>query len=233
LKSTNEELQSTNEELQSTNEELETSKEEMQSLNEELTTVNAELASNLEQVSLTAKCREVLRTLVFLEEEVRSTDGTWYLMRIMPYRTSENLIDGVVITFVAIDRLQQSEQSVVAQSYFEAIVNTVREPLIVLNDELQVVSCNRRFYQVFDANASQTEGASLFDLAGVQWDVSELRLLLEEILPEKKAVDNFRLSASISHVGHRSFILNARRLTQPPGLADMILLAFDEIEDTV
>jgi two-component system, chemotaxis family, CheB/CheR fusion protein len=190
----------------------------------------AELASNLENVSLTEKCREVLRTLVFLEEEVTSTDGSLYLMRIMPYRTSESMIDGVVITFVTIDQLQMSRQSLVSQSYFEAIVNTIREPLVVLDASLRVVSCNRRFYQEFETNPSQTEGALLFELNSVQWDVSELRRLLEEILPQKTNVENFQLSASITHGGRRSFIINARRLTQAPGVSDMILLVFDKFD---
>lgn len=192
----------------------------------------SELASSLDNFSLTEKCREVLRTLVFLEEEVTSTDGSLYLMRIMPYRTSDSMIDGVVITFVTLDQLQQSRQSLVSQSYFEAIVNTIREPLVVLDASLRVISCNRRFYQEFETNASQTEGTLLFELNSVQWDVSELRRLLEEILPQKTDVENFRLSASITHGGRRSFIINARRLTQAPGVSDMILLVFDKFDTT-
>ncbi|MFT4559364.1 MAG: two-component system CheB/CheR fusion protein, partial [Planctomycetaceae bacterium] len=191
----------------------------------------SELASNMEDDNLTDKCREVLRSLVFKEEEIKCKDGGWFMMRIMPYRTSENVIDGVVITFVTSDRLNTSVESVVSQSYFEAIVNTVREPLVVLDSDLRVVSCNRRFFQEFDTNTSQTDGVSLFDLNAVQWDVSELRRLLEEILPEKQAVENFRLSARITHVGRRSFIVNARQMTQAPGLPDLILLAFDVFEE--
>ncbi|MCX7169917.1 MAG: PAS domain-containing protein [Proteobacteria bacterium] len=122
MKSSNEELQSTNEELQSTNEELTTSKEEMQSMNEELQTVNAELQSkvigrplthvvtDLDYPELKVDAQEVQRTLVFQEKQAGTHDGRWFRIRIMPYRTQDNVIDGVVITFTDISEIKKLQE---------------------------------------------------------------------------------------------------------------------------
>jgi PAS domain S-box-containing protein len=70
-----------------------------------------DLTSNLDYPELVADAEAVLRTLVMQEKEVRTQDGTWYLVRIMPYRTSENLIDGLILTFVDIDRVKRAENT--------------------------------------------------------------------------------------------------------------------------
>ena len=188
-----------------------------------------DLATNLRSANLAGTCEEVLRTLSFSETEVVNADGHWYLMRIMPYRTIENVIDGLVLTFVNIDRLKQLESNgSKAKQFFEAIVDTIREPLIILDQSLVVVSANRAFYRTFKTSSKQTLGEPVYELGAGQWGKPELRELLEKILPRNGAFEDFELEAEFPKIGHRVFILNARRLEQAEGLPGMILLSMEE-----
>lgn len=189
-----------------------------------------DLATNLKSADLAGTCAEVLRTLSFSETEVVNTDGRWYLMRIMPYRTIENVIDGLVLTFVNIDRLKQLESNgSKAKQFFEAIVETIREPLLILDQTLVVMSANRAFYRTFKTSSKQTLGELVYELGAGQWGNPELRELLEKILPRNGAFEDFELEAEFPKIGHRVFVLNARRLEQAEGLPGMILLSMEEV----
>ena len=78
--------------------------------------------------------------------------------------------------------------------YSEGIINTVREPLIVLDQDLRVVTANRSFYEVFKVNPEETVGQFIYDLGNKQWDIPELRKLLETILPKKTTFDNYEVN---------------------------------------
>lgn len=189
----------------------------------------SELTSNLECENLATQCREVLKTLVFRQGEVRTREGKWYLMRIMPYRTAENVIDGLVLTFVNIGQLKQVEESgLQARAYFESIVDTVREPLIVLSRELRVITANRSFYRAFHATAKQTEGELIYEIGSGQWDIPKLRELLEDILPKNSKFEDYEVDVELPRHGHRVYVLNARRMEQPDG-NDLILLALEDM----
>lgn len=189
----------------------------------------SELASNLKTEKLVESCDRVLRTLVFKEEEVETEDGSSYLMRITPYRTGDNVIDGLVLTFVNISKLRQAERAGArAQAYFESVVDAVREPLVVLDAELRVLSANRSFYRVFQTTARQTEGELIYELNSGRWGIPELRKLLEEILPENTKFDHYEVELDLPGDGRRVFFLNARRIEQHEGAGNLILLALDE-----
>jgi two-component system CheB/CheR fusion protein len=151
-------------------------------------------------------------------------------MRIMPYRTAENLIDGLVLTFVNIGQVKDAgEAGRRARMYFESIVDTVREPLVVLDGELKVVSANRAFYRVFRTTPRQTEHESIFDLGAGQWDIPKLRKLLEEILPRNATFEDYEVEVNIPRLGRRVFVLNARRIEQDQGAGKLILLALEDM----
>ena len=189
----------------------------------------SELATKLKRGNLLHECREVLRTLVYWEAEVEANDGTWYLARIVPYRTSKNVIDGLVVTFVKIDTLREAKKAeALARDNLSSIVETVREPLLVLDDSLRVIFCNRSYYHTFQTDAKQTQGKLIYELGTSQWDIAPLRKLLEEILPRDEAIDAFRVEAEFPKIGRRAFVLNARRLKREPGLPPMILLGMEE-----
>ncbi len=141
----------------------------------------SEITSSLKYEGLVADARETLRTLATITREVETKDGRWYSLRIIPYRTQQNEITGLVLTFLDIDekRILQA-----ALHYTQSIVDTVREPMLVLDKELKVVSANRSFYRTFQVVEPETVGKPVYDLGNKQWDIPELRKLLEEIIPQ-------------------------------------------------
>ena len=194
---------------------------------------------------LVKDAKGVLKTLVPREMEIQTEDNRWFFMRILPYRTIENMIDGVVITFVDItehremqEKLQQeiverekSEQKIkMTLSYAENIVNTVREPLLVLDGDMHVVSVNQSFYRMFGVTPEETEGNLLYDLGNRQWDIPRLHQLLEEILPQKTEVRDFEVDHVFPEIGHKLLLLNAQQMVHQEGEEGrkLILLAIED-----
>lgn len=170
--------------------------------------------------------RQVLKRLVPIEHEARSKAGAWYLVRMRPYRTVDDRIDGVVLTFIDITTQKQAQLDLdSARIYAENIVNTVREPLVVLDMDLRVVSANQAFYDTFAVNPHHTEGYRIYELGNNQWDISRLRELLEEILPKDSAFNDFEVAHTFEQIGRRTMLLNARRIDA----RQLILLAIEDV----
>jgi two-component system CheB/CheR fusion protein len=169
----------------------------------------------------------VLANLSSISKEIQDRDGRWFVRQVLPYRTHDNRIDGVVITFsdVAAEALQE------ARLYAEAIVDTVREPLLVLDADLAVQSANRSFYQAFQVTPEATVGRPVYELGDRQLDVPKLRALLGEILRERGTVTNCEVEQESATVGHRTMLLNARILARGGGRPDLILLAIEDITE--
>jgi len=117
------------------------------------------------------------------------------------------------------------------QKYTESIVETIREPLIVLAPDLKVITANRSFYETFQATPKETEGRFIFDVGNHQWDIPVLRKLLEEIIPQNTHFNNFEVDYTFPHIGRKRMLLNARRIFREDKGTDRILLAFEDITD--
>jgi two-component system CheB/CheR fusion protein len=169
----------------------------------------------------------VLANLTSISKEVQGDDGWWFVRQVQPYRTHDNRIEGVVITFsdVAAEALQE------ARLYADAIVDTVREPLLVLDSDLSVQSANRSFYQTFHVTPEATVGRPVYELGDRQLDVPRLRALLGEILRERGTVTNFEVEHESAKMGRRTTLLNARVLVRGGGRPDLILLAIEDITE--
>ena len=115
------------------------------------------------------------------------------------------------------------------EEYSESIVNTVREPLIVLDQDLRVVTVSRSFYDVFKVNPEETVGQLIYDLGNKQWDIPKLRELLEDILPQKATFDNYEVEHDFTTIGRRVMLLNARQIHRVLGKERIILLAIEVI----
>jgi PAS domain S-box-containing protein len=118
-----------------------------------------------------------------------------------------------------------------AQAYLQSIVDTVREPLLVLDARLQVVSANRAFYRSFRTSAQETLGRRIYELGSRQWDIPALRQLLEEILPGNSHFDDFPVEHDFPGIGHRTMLLNARKLFRPGNGTEMLLLAMEDVTE--
>lgn len=189
-----------------------------------------DLISSLKSTSLIDDAQEVLETLDRKERQVQNNDDGWYIMRTMPYRTADNVIDGVVMTFTEITQLKNTEQAIIAERNFAAnIIDAVREPLIVLDNNLWVVSANKSFYDVFKVTTKETEGELLYNLGNRQWDIPELRKLLEKVLPENAEMNDFVVEHDFSSLGKKKMLLNAGCIERNDEGSPLILLAMEDI----
>ena len=206
----------------------------------------ADIKSNMAGVDLIAELQTVHDTLIPREREVRTADGAWYLARMQPYRTLDNVIAGVVLTFTPVTDFKLASESAqrataqlaatlqattqLARELAEGIVNTVSEPLIVLDAKLQVVSAGRSFYQHFQVTPENTVGRKIYDLGNGQWNIPALRQLLEELLPKQHVLDGFVVQHDFPGLGPRRMVLNARRIVTALGDTELILLAMVAVE---
>jgi two-component system CheB/CheR fusion protein len=192
----------------------------------------SDIKSNIKDDDLLADAQAVLDSLVPREREVSTASGAWYLARIQPYRTLDNVIDGVVLTFTDISKRMQAEAAMKdARELSESIVDTVREPLLVLDSNAKVVSASRSFYENFKVAPQDTLGRQLFELGNRQWDIPELRELLETELPDKQIIEGFEVERDFPVIGKRKMLLNARRITGKANGTQLILLAMEEVEE--
>ena len=180
--------------------------------------------SNLESMAL-----EVLETLNTKEQELQTQTGDWYALRIRPYRTTENQIDGVTMVFLDIDALKRHAASLeVARNYAEAIVETVQTPLVVLNADLAVNTVNRSFCELFQVSVTETVQSSLFGLGNGQWNIPQLRSALEEILVNNHQIHDLEVDHYFERIGQKTMLFNACKLQQSDHTV-MILLAIADI----
>jgi len=138
-----------------------------------------------------------------------------------------------VVTTVVISRaiVKAERHAEDARSFADNIVETVREPLLVLDGELRVVRVNQAFYQTFKVTPAETANSLLYKVGNGQWDILELRTLLEEILPQHTEVHDFEVVHNFEHIGKKTMLLNARRLVQATDQAPLILLAIEDITE--
>jgi len=115
--------------------------------------------------------------------------------------------------------------------YAESIVETVHEPLVVLDANLRVISANRSFYQTFKVTAEETERQLIYRLGNHQWDIPKLRELLEDILPKKTTFDDFEVECRFPNIGRRIMLLNACRLYREADNTQAILIAIEDITE--
>lgn len=191
------------------------------------------IATKLKYENLFEDAAEVLRTLIFKEIEVQTKDDLWYQMRILPYRTLSNLIDGVVITFTNINNIKNAfgkihklnQEIQRAKDYSDNIVETVRDALLILNNDLKVLSANRSFYKLFETKSENTVGKFIYELENGNWDIPELRKLLEEIIPANTFFEDYEVEYNFKNGGRKKLILNAREIFQGDKESQLILLS--------
>ncbi len=187
-------------------------------------------ASNFADDRLIPDAEAVLAKLAHVEAEVRNDAGRWFLRRMLPYRTRDNRIAGVVVAFTDItERKRAGDAMNEARLYAEAIVETVRQPLLVLDGDLRVWSANAAFYELFQANPAETEKKLVYELGNGQWDIPALHKLLEEILPKDEEFYGYKVDHDFAAIGRRTMLLNARAMARADGREKLILLAIEDV----
>ncbi|MGR9116623.1 MAG: CheR family methyltransferase [Gammaproteobacteria bacterium] len=190
-----------------------------------------DLGSTLKYSDLILDAKEVLKTLVFKDKEVQSTNGDWYLSRILPYRTADNIIDGLVITFVDISRIKQAEKMAHDADLTRSIVEAIRLPLLVLDSDFIILAGNPAFYRVFDVAPESVEFRSLFTIAGGAWNVPNIYEYLTKTYDRIMASENFCFQSEFPGVGFKRLILNGCILRHQATAKPHILLVIDDITE--
>jgi signal transduction histidine kinase/DNA-binding response OmpR family regulator len=116
------------------------------------------------------------------------------------------------------------------ETYAQDIVETVREPLLILDPSLRVRSANRAFYQTFEVGAEETEGQLIYELGNGQWDIPDLRVLLEDIIPTRSVFNDFELEHTFPQIGRRVMLLNARQL-RAGSHGELLMLALEDVTE--
>ncbi|MES2371952.1 MAG: chemotaxis protein CheB [Bacteroidota bacterium] len=185
--------------------ELVLTREDMRSITEEQEAANEELQSaNEELLSGSEELQSLNEELETSKEELQSTNEEL---------TSLN------------------DQVNAARHYAESIVATLREPVLVLDKNLRVKTANTSFYKNFHVNEKETEGILIYDLGNKQWNIPKLRVLLEEILPQKTTITDFEVSHIFPSIGERVILLNVKELTREKTEEKLILLAIEDITE--
>ena len=178
--------------------------EEQETANEELQSANEELLSGSEELQ---SLNEELETS---QEELQSTNEE--------------------IMIVNTELLDRNEQLNSARLYTESIVNTIRDPLLILDSDLRVKRATDGFYKKFRTSEKDTEGQYIYDLGNKQWDIPRLKEILEDVLPSKKEFMDFEVTHVFPHIGKKIMLLNARQIDNVNN-EKLILLAIEDITD--
>ncbi len=199
------ELAATRDYLQSVIEQQEAVNEELQSANEEAQSANEELQSINEELETSKEETQASNDeLILLNEELNKRGGE-------------------------LNRLNESLRQ--TRDFAESIVDSVRWPLVVLDSALCVRRASAAFYSTFQVDRAATEGVHIYELGHGQWNIPELRTLLENILPKTQGVEDFEVRLNVESLGQRVMMLNARRLAQSAEKEPLIILAIEDITE--
>ncbi len=187
----------------------------------------SDIRPNLDVEDLGQIAGESIENVTTVEREVRQTgSGTWHLMRVRPYKTWDSKIDGAVLSFQDIDAMKRSLDQM--HLHADALIETAREAILILDQKLQVISANVAFYRNFEVAPEETQNRPIYDLGNGQWNIPRLRELLENILPHNGRVEDFEVGHDFPHLGSRRMMLNARRIEPQPG-QKLILLYIEDV----
>lgn len=117
----------------------------------------------------------------------------------------------------------------VAWTYIRTVVDTLREPFLILDENLCILSANRTFYSFFQVQQEDTEGKEVYELGNGQWNIPKLKILLEDILPKNTFFEDFKVEHDFPKIGHKIMILNARRIYKDGQNKPIMLLAMEDI----
>jgi PAS domain S-box-containing protein len=130
---------------------------------------------------------------------------------------------------VAHTKINADELWEVAWTYIKTVVDTLREPFLILDENLRIISANKTFYMIFHATKEETEGEFLYTLGNGQWNIPRLRILLEDILPKNSYFEDFKVEHKFPKIGFKIMMLNARRIYTQNSERPIMLLAMEDI----
>ncbi|HEY3816782.1 MAG TPA: ATP-binding protein [Polyangiaceae bacterium] len=164
------------------------------------------------------------------QRELRTRDGSWFVVRTAPLFGAGREVSGAVVTFTNVTGLYAGiEQSIYERDFTKTILNSVVSPLIVLDGTLRVQTANRAFHAMFQLSREETQGTCFFELAKGAWDVPTFRIGLEQLASGPEGHGPAELSTELTSASGRTLSLHARRLSPDRRRSELILLSIDDI----
>jgi len=172
---------------------------------------------------------ETIDAVSIREREVEGLDGKMFNLQIRPYKTVDNRIDGAVMVLLDVSSVEDQAAALdVARSTGEALMSTIRDPILLLDGDFKVRRANRAFAETFLIDAAEATGRFIFELGDKEWDLPELRRLLEEVLPQRKNFEGFAVDHVFARVGRKRLLVDARRIESGRRREGVILLVIRE-----
>ena len=191
----------------------------------------ADLTRRFEDPGLLPDARTVLQSHVAMRCEVVADDGCWYIRNMLPYRNELQQVEGVVITFTAITEIKAAELEVAtARAFLDSIIATIRQPLVVLDDDLRVIAASSSFHQVFATNVDDLVGQRILATAK-HLETSPLRDFLTSIPTSGSTKIDHQMEIVLPGSGRRIFQISARVLREAPLANRKILVAFVDVTE--
>ena len=191
----------------------------------------AVIARRFEDEDLLPDARAVLASHASVRREVRADDGSWFMRAMLPYRSDDSGVQGVVITFAGISEMKAAEQEIeAARAYLDSIIATIRQPLVVLDDELRVISASSSFHRIFSVKPEDLIGRHLL-AAGDHLDVAALREFLASIQARGTSINDHEVELELPTLGRRTFLMSARVLREAPAARRKILVAIVDVTE--
>ncbi|HEY5827076.1 MAG TPA: response regulator [Hyphomicrobiaceae bacterium] len=191
----------------------------------------AVIARRFEDEDLLPDARAVLASHASVRREVRADDGSWFMRAMLPYRSDDSGVQGVVITFAGISEMKAAEQEIeAARAYLDSIIATIRQPLVVLDDELRVISASSSFHRTFSVKPEDLIGRHLL-AAGDHLDVAALREFLASIQARGTSINDHEVELELPTLGRRTFLMSARVLREAPAARRKILVAIVDVTE--
>jgi two-component system, chemotaxis family, CheB/CheR fusion protein len=187
----------------------------------------ADIRSELPDVDLLADAQTVIDQLMPIEREVLTADGTWYLARLQPYRTVDNFIDGVVMTFVDVSDRVNAVALRKARDIAESIIDTLHSPLLVLDNGLRVQSANRAYFRAYGGTRDTVCGQPLFELEQARWDIPALRELLHSDAADHRRIDHAPLEQTLPDGTTQRLLISVTRVAGQIDQAGSVLLSIE------
>jgi two-component system, chemotaxis family, CheB/CheR fusion protein len=180
---------------------------------------------NLNVPNLAQLMAKVIDSLTVREQEVQDRHGRWYSMRLRPYKTADNKIDGVVITLIDIDQIKVTmAQLQETRDFAEAIVETTPEPLAALTADLRIKSANEAFYRLFKTTKERAQEHSFFEAVNEPGKLGDLRRALEGILPMSAGLTNHQVGIDLPGTGPTQLLISVRHIACGPRSYPLLLL---------
>jgi two-component system CheB/CheR fusion protein len=190
----------------------------------------SDIVTNIKAVNLEKNIREVLEYLTYKEMEVETNDYQWYKIKIAPYRTVENFIEGAIIIFANISETKKlNDKLFIAYKSNSKIMESMRDAVVLLNEDFRIVTVNSAFCRILNENPGNIIDKLFFEIYEGFWDVPQFKDMLQGVFEIKKEFNDFEVITSRKLQASQKLLINGRIIYGNKPEPQMLLLVMENI----